>query len=81
MLVVYGWKQYLVVDKDSSEVIECPNCGHNTKLSMAKEKIKLNIFYIPFFVKTMRYVKVCPNCGAIQKYKASEYKEELAKMR
>lgn len=77
MFVVYGYKYYLKQDKELSNLVICPNCGHNTRMVLAREKFMFTLFYIPVFGKVLRRVKACSCCGAIKTYKAKEYKNEL----
>ncbi|MDD6156012.1 MAG: zinc-ribbon domain-containing protein [Lachnospiraceae bacterium] len=62
MIIVYGYQKYLKVGKTIGTNV-CSNCGFTTEKTLAQEKFKAHIFYIPIFMRTKRRVVVCPVCG------------------
>lgn len=73
-VIVYGTKRKLKPNK-SLGVQQCPNCGHQTEMMLAHEAGYFHICYIPLVPLSGWKVKVCPNCGIIEKYSKKEFKE------
>lgn len=75
-VIIYGTKKKIKVDKPLG-VQTCPNCGHPVEMSMAHEKGYFHIYYIPLVPFVGWRVKLCPNCGIVQKYDRKEFKAIL----
>lgn len=73
MLVIYGTKKKLKVDKDLG-MTTCSNCGHSVKASLAHEGGYHHIYYIPIF-PYLNGAKIiaCPNCGIMKVLTKDEY--------
>ncbi len=71
--ICYGTKRKLVPDS-SLGATTCPNCGHNVEMALAHESGYFHIYWIPIFPLPSWKVKLCPNCGIIEKLDGDTFK-------
>lgn len=76
MLVIYGWKSKLKVDKQLGNK-HCPNCNHDEEMSLARDIFKIHIFGIPVFKMVKKRMVMCNNCGIAEELSKYEYKQRL----
>lgn len=73
MLVVYGTKRKIKIDKELGPMT-CTNCGHNVNASLAHEAGYHHIYYIPIFPYLGGAdIIACPNCGIMRVLDREEF--------
>lgn len=72
--IVYGIR-HKIKRKKTLGVSECPNCRHTVEMVLAREGGYFHICFIPLIPLSGWKVKLCPNCGIVQKFSKQEFKE------
>lgn len=72
-VVYYGVRKKLKVDRSLGVQI-CPNCGHQVEMGLAHESAYAHIFWIPIIPLGGWKVKMCPNCGIVEKLTGAGFK-------
>lgn len=74
MIIIYGNRKKLKIDRIIGNTV-CPNCHHAIEETLAHEISYLHVFYIPIIPLPAPKMRLCPNCGIIEKLSKAEFKD------